>query len=303
MATVESTCCLLSAVSSSIDHPLDQLAPAEVSRASAVVRAYAAAAGVSGTLRFNTIMLKEPPKAALLAYEAGSRPRPERQALVWLTNPPKGDLYEAVVALGDSVQPAGSSSSMSSSRDVLRAWKLVPGVQPTVTPDDCNLAEEIIMADTRIQQLLAERYGVTDPALVVFDPWSLNGTPEEFKGRRLMQGFLYVRSSKTDNEYAHPLDLCPLVDLNLGKVVHIDMYSVQRARRRSTSITIQTWHRRPQARRGALTSSPSTSRNPRGPASASPATWCAGPSGVCAWASTRARAWCCTAWPTRTLGA
>jgi hypothetical protein len=36
-------------------------------------------------------------------------------------------------------------------------------------------------------QLLAERYGVTDPALVVFDPWSLNGTPEEFKGRRLMQ--------------------------------------------------------------------------------------------------------------------
>jgi hypothetical protein len=32
------------------------------------------------------------------------------------------------------------------------------------------------------------------------------------------QGFLYVRSSKVDNEYAHPLDLCPLVDLNLGKV-------------------------------------------------------------------------------------
>jgi hypothetical protein len=32
------------------------------------------------------------------------------------------------------------------------------------------------------------------------------------------QGFLYVRSCKTDNEYSHPLDLCPLVDLNLGKV-------------------------------------------------------------------------------------
>lgn len=169
-------------------------------------------------------------------------------------------------------------------------------------------------------QLLAERYGITDPELIVFDPWSLNGTPEEYKGRRLMQvgqtgslgaagvrlpcvcagvrgaprwfwgsstacgfgsstgcdfdeggqgggsmspgtvtaldrlgalaaaahtrawlrhvfllccllacchvwclsvcmqGFLYVRSCKADNEYAHPLDLCPLVDLNLGKV-------------------------------------------------------------------------------------
>jgi Cu2+-containing amine oxidase len=33
-----------------------------------------------------------------------------------------------------------------------------------------------------------------------------------------VQGFLYMRSCKADNEYAHPLDLCPLVDLNLGKV-------------------------------------------------------------------------------------
>lgn len=67
-------------------------------------------------------------------------------------------------------------------------------------------------------QLLSERYGISDPELIVFDPWSLNGTPEEYKGRRLMQGFLYVRSCKADNEYAHPLDMCPLVDLNLGKV-------------------------------------------------------------------------------------
>jgi Cu2+-containing amine oxidase len=33
-----------------------------------------------------------------------------------------------------------------------------------------------------------------------------------------------VRTSKEDNEYAHPLDLVPLVDLNAGKVVHVDMY-------------------------------------------------------------------------------
>lgn len=36
------------------DHPLDQLTPQEVSRASAVVRAHAAAQGVTGTLRFNS---------------------------------------------------------------------------------------------------------------------------------------------------------------------------------------------------------------------------------------------------------
>lgn len=27
-----------------------------------------------------------------------------------------------------------------------------------------------------------------------------------------------MRADKCDNEYAHPLDLCALVDLNLGKV-------------------------------------------------------------------------------------
>lgn len=61
------------------------------------------------------------------------------------------------------------------------------GVQPTTTPDDCDLADTIIMSDPRIRRLLAERYGITDPDLVVFDPWSLHGTPEEYKGRRLMQ--------------------------------------------------------------------------------------------------------------------
>lgn len=61
------------------------------------------------------------------------------------------------------------------------------GVQPTTTPDDNLLAEHIIMSDPRIRQLLIDRYGIIDPDLIVFDPWSLHGTPEEYKGRRLMQ--------------------------------------------------------------------------------------------------------------------
>ena len=43
------------------------------------------------------------------------------------------------------------------------------------------------MSDSRIRQLLLERYGVSDPDLIVFDPWSLHGTPEGYEGRRLMQ--------------------------------------------------------------------------------------------------------------------
>jgi len=115
-------------------------------------------------------------------------------------------------------------SEVPGGKDTMSIWTKLEGVQPTTTPDDCNLAEHIIMSDSRIRQLLLERYGVSDPDLIVFDPWSLHGTPEGYEGRRLMQGFLYMRSTREDNEYAHPLDLVPLVDLNLGKVIHVDMY-------------------------------------------------------------------------------
>eukprot|EP00775_Hariotina_reticulata_P002821 gene2821-3114_t len=192
------------------DHPLDQLTAVEVSRASACVRRYAAAEGITGTLRFNTIMLKEPPKAQMLAFWKGRGPKPERRAVVWVINAPKGDFYEAIVALAEG--PAATAGSGAAALDEVRIWRKMEGLQPTTTPDDCTLAEHIIMADPRIRNLLRDRYGITDPDLIVFDAWSLHGTPEDYK------------AAKSDNEYAHPLDLCPLVDLNLGKVIHVDMY-------------------------------------------------------------------------------
>lgn len=67
-------------------------------------------------LRFNTVMLKEPPKAQLLAYEQGKGPKPERRALVWVINPPKGDFYEAVVRLSEV--PGAASGA----QDTVRAW-------------------------------------------------------------------------------------------------------------------------------------------------------------------------------------
>jgi hypothetical protein len=40
-----------------------------------------------------------------------------------------------------------------------------------------------------------------------------------------MQVFMYYKACPDDNEYAHPMDLCPVVDLYAGKVIHIDAYS------------------------------------------------------------------------------
>jgi Cu2+-containing amine oxidase len=106
------------------EHPLDQLTPNEVSRASAAVRAHAAAEGLVGSLRFNTIMLHEPPKAQLLAYEAGAGPKPGRTAAVWVLHPSKNGFYEAVVQLPEAGGP-----------DAVVSWKKVsPRRQGPPTP-------------------------------------------------------------------------------------------------------------------------------------------------------------------------
>jgi primary-amine oxidase len=35
---------------------------------------------------------------------------------------------------------------------------------------------------------------------------------------------MYYKDNADDNEYAHPMDLCPVVDLNEQRVIHIDAY-------------------------------------------------------------------------------
>jgi primary-amine oxidase len=103
---------------------LDQLTAVEVSRASACVRKYAAAEGITGTLRFNTIMLKEPPKAQMLAFWKGRGPKPERRAVVWVINAPKGDFFEAIVALAEG--PAAlAGSGAAAALDQVQIWRKV----------------------------------------------------------------------------------------------------------------------------------------------------------------------------------
>lgn len=84
------------------------------------------------------------------------------------------------------------------------------GVQPTTTPNDNLLAEQIIMADPQIRQLCSERYGITDPNLIVFDPWTLHGTPAGFEGRRLMQVRTTTKQNKNNNKITQLWSYAPL---------------------------------------------------------------------------------------------
>ena len=117
--------------------------------------------------------------------------------------------------------------------------KLPSGTNPLLTPDDCDLAETIARGDAGLRAALKERFDFTDMDRLICDPWSVHLASESHpaldaldaeaaggegsgKSPRLVQCFLYMRQgSDDDNQYAHPIDILPTVDLNSGRVVHI----------------------------------------------------------------------------------
>ena len=50
----------------------------------------------------------------------------------------------------------------------------IQGVQPVLTPDDCNLAEEIAKTNENLMTLLMNRYGLSQEEIsnITCDPWS-----------------------------------------------------------------------------------------------------------------------------------
>lgn len=189
-------------------HPLDPLDQLEVSIASQACMEHARTLGLP-PLRFNTVTLEEPDKAVMVPFLRGKGPRPDRVALVVLIIP---RLNAAAEALVDVTQ-----------RKVV-GWKMLDGVQPLTNPDDNASVEVIAKSDPRVVQLIKERYEMEDMSKVIVDPWSVHGPPEHLKHKRLMQGFFFLKLSPNDNEYAHPMDLTVIVDLNEEKVVQLDLY-------------------------------------------------------------------------------
>jgi len=55
------------------------------------------------------------------------------------------------------------------------------GIQPMVTLDDCLEAEDICKGDKGFQQLLRDRYDITDLASVACDPWYYGGRYRDSK--------------------------------------------------------------------------------------------------------------------------
>ncbi len=184
-------------------HPLDPLTPAEILKAVAILKA---SGRVDEKCRYATVVLHEPSKEIVLGFKPGELIT--REAFVIILDNKDGSTYEAVVSL---------------TGEAISEWKHIPGVQPLIMLDEFFECEEAVKNDPGFREALAKR-GITDVDLVMVDPWSAGnyGAPEE-QTMRLSRALCWLRSEKSDNGYARPIDgLMVLVDLNTMKVIRVD---------------------------------------------------------------------------------
>ena len=197
----------VSTMDQQVNHPLDPLTSEEIVRAAGILKEQKQ---LGPRARFETIVLNEPDKACVAAFSAGD-PIPREAFLVILDNATEST-YEATVSLNDGQ---------------VTSWKHVPGVQPRIMFDEFAECEATVRADPGFQAALRKR-GITDPDLVMVDPWSAGyyGYEDE-EGRRLALTRNFLRSGPNDNGYARPIEgLSALVDLNKMEIMRIDDYGV-----------------------------------------------------------------------------
>lgn len=188
-------------------HPLDPLSKAEFETTVAVVRR----SEIAGEgLRFVTIMLDEPAKDSVRAFDAGAEP-PRRQAAVVAFDRASGFTYEVLVDTDDAV---------------IVELRKIEGVQPAILFEEYGEVEELVKRHPDFHAALRRR-GLDPDAindLITVDPVPAGnfGIAEE-EGKRLCRAQVWIRPNEGGNSYARPLEgVIGLVNLGEGKVVRID---------------------------------------------------------------------------------
>ncbi|ORX47151.1 hypothetical protein DM01DRAFT_1327156 [Hesseltinella vesiculosa] len=189
-------------------HPFDQLSSEEMIMVSQVTRQAKPAMDII----FNTITLKEPNKQEMLSFLGWDTSKPrvsriEREALVVALERPSMKCYEGIVSLD---------------QEKLTSWVHVPDVQPILTMDEMLEVEQLVLKDEKVIAECRE-LGITDMSSVFNDPWAIaRHVSYPGRGRRLMQALMYMRTCEDDNQYVHPLDFVPIIDLGMMKVIDIE---------------------------------------------------------------------------------
>jgi primary-amine oxidase len=199
-----------SLVVASTRHPLDPLRPDEITAAVSIIRKDETF-GSRPSLRFVSVALKEPSKATVLAFKPGETVI-ARNAFCILLDNAEAKTYEVTVSLDKAV---------------VQSSKYIPDVQPSIMLDEFVECEAAVKASPLFHEAIAKR-GITDPELVIVDPWSCGyyGLEDE-KGVRISRALCWVKASATDNGYARPIEgVIPVVDLNTMEVIRVEDFGV-----------------------------------------------------------------------------
>lgn len=191
-----------------ITHPLEPLTAEEITAAVTIVRKEKE---LSSSIRFAQVILHEPQKEIVLQYKEGNSF--EREAFLIILDSENNETYEAIVSL---------------TKGAVVSWEFIPNVRPGFMLDEFEEVEELVKNDANYQQALLKR-GVTDPSLVMIDPWSAGHFHiEEDEGKRIVRALAWVRPRENENGYAYPLTgLIAVVDVNKMEITRIEDYGVK----------------------------------------------------------------------------
>ena len=139
-------------------HPLEPLTAEEIRAAVAILRRVQS---LSNSVRFATVVLSEPSKSIVLNFKPGQAI--QREAFIVVLDNATAQTYEAIVSL---------------TQKAVVSWKHIPGVQPSIMLDEFVECEAVVKANPEFQTAIRKR-GITDPGLVMVDPWSAGHYGEE----------------------------------------------------------------------------------------------------------------------------
>lgn len=189
-------------------HPLEPLTAEEISKAVAIIFEKQS---LAPSVRFAQVVLHEPAKEVVLNFSENGAS--DRVASLIILQPETNETYEAFVSL---------------TTEEVTKWEFVPEGRPGFILDEFDMVEEVVKQDPDFQAALLKR-GVTDPSLVMVDPWSAGYyNIKEDEGKRVVRALAWVRPAAKENGYAYPLTgLIAVVDVNKMKIVRIEDYGVK----------------------------------------------------------------------------
>ncbi|WP_397539151.1 primary-amine oxidase [Rummeliibacillus pycnus] len=192
-----------------VDHPLSPLTESEVKLSVDIIRKEK---GLSSSVRFASITLKEPKKEVVLNFKKDDPI--DREVAMVLLDTKTIKTYEAVISVTKG--------------NVLR-YEEISDVQPNIMLEEFEECEKVVKNSPEFIAALKKR-GIENSDLIMVDPWSAGyfNIPEH-EGKRIARAICWEKKFENDNGYAYPLTgIVAYVDLNKMEVERVEDYGVRK---------------------------------------------------------------------------